>query len=149
MPGRGTILGIHKEQAGRMKTLCQAGHMLSLLAALTLAGGCGGHHNVDDEPDVDPQAPTPLTITNNNWLDAVIYIYHDGETTRISTVTAATTGNFFLPAWMLGHSRTVRLIAHALGSNSSVTTESIHVQPGQFIEWRLESDLARSSVAVY
>jgi hypothetical protein len=25
----------------------------------------------------------------------------------------------------------------------------IHVQPGQFIEWRLESSLARSTVAVY
>ena len=132
-----------------MKTLRQAGHVLSLLTALTLAVGCGGHHEVDDEPEADPQAPTPLTITNNNWLDAVIYIFHDGETTRISTVTAATTGNFFLPAWMLGHSRTVRLIAHAVGSNGSITTESIHVQPGQFIEWRLESDLARSSVAVY
>jgi hypothetical protein len=132
-----------------MTTLRQEGYMLSLLGSLLLGAACGGHHNVDDEPDADPQAPTPLTVTNNNWLDAVIYIYHDGETTRVATVTAATTGNFFLPSWMLGHSRTVRLIAHAVGSNSSISTESIHVQPGQFIEWRLESELARSSVAVY
>lgn len=132
-----------------MKTLRQAGYTLSLLASFSMGAGCGGHHNVEDEPDADPQAPTPLTVTNNNWLDAVIYIYHDGERTRVATVTAATTANFFLPFWMLGHSRTVRLIAHAVGSNSSISTESIHVQPGQFIEWRLESDLARSSVAVY
>ena len=132
-----------------MTPLRTAGYALSLVAVCSLSIGCGGHHHPEDEPDVDPQAPTPLTVTNNNWLDAVIYIYHDGETTRVTTVTAASTGNYFLPSWMLGHSRTVRLIAHAVGSNSSISTESIHIQPGQFIEWRLESDLARSSVAVY
>jgi hypothetical protein len=132
-----------------MTPLRRAGRTLALLALVTLGAGCGGHHRVEDEPEEDLDAPTPLTVTNNNWLDAVIYVFHDGETTRVATVTAASTANFFLPPWMLGHSRTVRLIAHAVGSNSTITTESIHIQPGQFIEWHLESDLARSSVAVY
>jgi len=133
-----------------VSTLRQVGYALSFLAAL-VAGpvGCGGHHQVDEEPEADPLAPTPLTVTNNNWLDVVVYVYHDGETSRVATVTAAATANFFLPAWMLGHSRSIRLIGHGVGSSSSISTELIHVQPGQFIEWRLESDLARSSVAVY
>ncbi|MGE5688344.1 MAG: hypothetical protein ACM34D_12725 [Gemmatimonadota bacterium] len=124
--------------------------VLSLLLALAAgAAGCGGHHNVDDEPEADPNAPTPLTVTNNNWLDVVVYVYHDGEATRIATVTAATTANYFLAPWMLGHTRNIRLIGHAVGSNGNISTELIHIQPGQFIEWRLESDLSRSSVAVY
>jgi hypothetical protein len=129
--------------------LRRRGLALALLAAIAAgAAGCG-RHRVEDEPDTDPLAPTPLTVTNNNWLDVVVYIYHDGETSRVAMVTAASTADYFLPAWMLGHSRSVRLIAHAVGSNSSISTELIHVQPGQFIEWRLESDLARSAVAVY
>jgi hypothetical protein len=113
-----------------------------------IAAGCGRHH-VEDEPDTDPLAPTPLTVTNNNWLDVIVYIYHDGETSRVATVTGASTANYFLPAWMLGHSRSVRLFAHAVGSNSTISTELIHIQSGQFIEWRLESDLAQSAVSVY
>jgi hypothetical protein len=127
----------------------RAGGLLTLAVAIAMmAAGCG-RHRVEDEPETDPNEPTPLTVTNNNWLDVVIYVYHDGETSRVAIVTAATTANYFLPAWMLGHSRSVRLIAHAVGSNSSISTDLIHIQPGQFIEWHLESDLARSSVAVY
>jgi hypothetical protein len=133
-----------------MTTLRQARCTLSLLVALVAGSvGCGGRHHVDEEPEADPNAPTPLTVTNNNWLDVVVYVYHDGEASRVATVTAASAANFFLPAWMLGHSRSIRLIGHPVGSHSSISTELIHVQPGQFIEWRLESDLARSSVAVY
>jgi hypothetical protein len=120
--------------------------VLAVIAAGT--AGCG-RHRVEDEPEVDALSPTPLTVTNNNWLDVVVYINHDGETTRVAAVTAASTTTFFLPAWMLGHSRSVRLFAHAVGSNSSISTELIHIQPGQFIEWRLESDLAQSAVSVY
>ncbi len=128
----------------------QTGCVLSLLLSLAAgSAGCGGRHNVEDEPEADPNAPTPLTVTNNNWLDVVVYVFHDGEATRVATVTAATTANYFLPPWMLGHSRNIRLIGHAVGSNSNISTELIHIQPGQFIEWRLESDLSRSSVAVY
>ena len=46
-------------------------------------------------------------------------------------------------------SRNVRLLANPIGADASVRTETIHIQPGQFIEWRLESQLARSTVAVY
>ena len=130
--------------------LRRAGYRLCLLAGVTLlAAGCGGRHNVEDEPEVDPNAPTPLTIENAHWLDVVVYVFHDGEMSRVGTVTAASSSNFFLPAWMLGQSRNIRLAADPIGSTAGIGTELIHIQPGQFIEWRLESSLARSTVAVY
>jgi len=46
-------------------------------------------------------------------------------------------------------SRNIRPLANPIGADASVRTETIHIQPGQFIEWRLESQLARSTVAVY
>jgi len=128
----------------------RVGHALTLVACLAGGStGCGGRHDVVDEPDPDPLAPTSLTVNNNNWLDVVIFVFHDGELSRAGTVTAASTANFLLPAWMLGQSRSIRLVGHPIGSAGSINTELIHIQPGQFIEWRVESQLVRSSVAVY
>jgi len=124
--------------------------LLLLAVVAGLAAGCG-RHNVDDDvdPEADPYAPTPLTVENNHWLDIVIFVYHDGELSRVGTVTAASSTNFFLPSWMIGQSRNIRLLGDPIGSEASARTETIHIQPGQFIEWRLESQLARSTVAVY
>jgi hypothetical protein len=129
----------------------RATRALVVLAAVAgLAAGCGRHKVADDvDPEADPYAPTPLTVDNNHWLDIVIFVFHDGELSRVGTVTAASSTNFFLPNWMIGQSRNIRLLGDPIGSSESVRTETIHVQPGQFIEWRLESQLARSSVAVY
>jgi hypothetical protein len=124
----------------------------SLVAALALAAsGCGGRQSLEDDaaPEADPLAPTPLTVDNNHWLDIVVFVFHDGELSRVGTVTAASSTNFFLPNWMIGQSRNIRLLADPIGSEDGVGTETIHIQPGQFIEWRLESQLARSTVAVY
>lgn len=133
-------------------TMRRLSYATSLVAALALgASGCGGHRNVEDDavPEADPLAPTPLTVDNNHWLDIVVFVFHDGELSRVGTVTAASSTNFFLPNWMIGQSRNIRLLADPIGSQDAVGTETIHIQPGQFIEWRLESQLARSTVAVY
>src|SRR5882724_13367203 len=90
----------------------RAGYGICLLTVLAASWGCGGRHNVEDEAEADPQAPTPLTVDNNNWLDVVVFVFHDGEFTRVGTVTAASSTNFFLPAWMIGQSRNIRLIGH-------------------------------------
>jgi hypothetical protein len=124
---------------------------LVLLAVVAgLAMGCARHAVDDDvDPEADRFAPTPLSVENNNWLDVVIFVYHDGELSRVGTVTAASSTNFFLPSWMIGESRNIRLLADPIGSDASARTETLHIQPGQFIEWRLESQLARSTVGVY
>jgi hypothetical protein len=128
----------------------RAGHLLTALAALGIGvGACGGRNQPEDQPAADPLAPTELTVNNNHWLDVVVFVFHDGELTRVGTVTATSSASFFLPPWMLGQTRSIRLLGDPVGSNGWIRTETIHIQPGQFIEWRLESQLSRSSVAVY
>jgi hypothetical protein len=125
----------------------------ALMALLASGMACGGGRSEegDVEPEVayDRDTPAALTIANNHWLDVIIFVFHDGEMSRVGTVTAASNANFTLPPWMLGQSRNVRLLADPVGSEGWIRSEVIQVQPGQSIEWRLESQLARSSVMVY
>ncbi|PYP73658.1 MAG: hypothetical protein DMD41_04945 [Gemmatimonadetes bacterium] len=90
-----------------------------------------------------------LTVTNHYWLDVVVYIEHDGQRTRVGTVTAVSTQQFLLPLRVLGVSHQFRLYGAAIGSPEAVRTETLNIQPGQAIEWTLESSLRRSSVAVF
>ena len=57
--------------------------------------------------------------------------------------------NMVLPARLLGVGRELQLYGDPIGSSELAITEVIIVQPGQFIEWLLESGLARSTVGVY
>jgi hypothetical protein len=127
---------------------------LLLLGFLAGTAACGANAEPDEvSPDselvADRETPVLLTINNAHWLDVIIFVYHDGELSRVGTVTAAAGSEFTLPSWMLGQSRTIRLLADPVGSDDWIRSETINVQPGQSVEWRLESQLARSSVMVY
>jgi hypothetical protein len=50
---------------------------------------------------------------------------------------------------MLGQQRLIRLVGDPVGEPGVIRTDPLNIQPGQMIEWRLESQLARSSVMVY
>ena len=91
----------------------------------------------------------PLKVTNHNWLDVTIYVLHDGQRTRIGSVTGSSTQDFTLPRRLLGQSHELALLGEAIGSPDFARTEVLNIQPGQYIEWTLETDLRRSSVGVY
>jgi len=90
-----------------------------------------------------------LHVTNHHWLDMTISVEHDGQRTRVGAVTAAASAEFVLPLRIFGVSREFRLVGEAIGSPEVVRTETLTIQPGQFIEWTLEHDLRRSSVGVF
>jgi hypothetical protein len=91
----------------------------------------------------------PLEIANHNWLDVIIYVLHDGQRSRVGTANASSSASFTLPARMLGVGREIRLWGHPIGGKGGALTETVVVQPGQWIEWTLESDLKRSAIGVY
>lgn len=97
----------------------------------------------------DPRGEFALAVTNHHWLDVTIYVVHDGERSRVGTVTASSTETFLLSGRLLGVTRQMYLIGKALGSSELIRTEILTVQPGQHVEWTLEHTLRRSSVAVY
>jgi hypothetical protein len=53
-----------------------------------------------------------------------------------------------LPLRMLGQSKTIRIIAEPIGDETRYTTDILLVQPGQIIEFNVESTIARSNYSV-
>jgi hypothetical protein len=53
------------------------------------------------------------------------------------------------PKYLLSDLGEVQLIAHAIGTPSTIETAVIVLKPGTKVRWTLETDLSRSSVSVY
>lgn len=96
-----------------------------------------------------PEGEIALNVVNHNYLDVVIYVVHDGVQTRVGTATGSSATLVFLPSRLLGQGREIQLRGSAIGSRAYALTEILVVQPGQYIEWTLETDLLRSSVGVF
>jgi hypothetical protein len=123
-----------------------------LLAAVPLSQAACHHHATETSP---PPAPSegstdvPLEIANHNWLDVIIYVVRDGQPMRLGIANASSSASFTVPARLLGQGREMRLWGHPIGGTGGALTESVVVQPGQWVEWTLESDLDRSAIGVY
>jgi hypothetical protein len=123
---------------------------LPLLALLVLSPvGCGRQSAESGPSGARPNADILLVVENHHWNDVVVYVVHDGVAERIGLATAVKTSTFVLPYRRLGTSGVIRLRGHPVGAPDDHTSDSFLIQPGQEIQWTLESDLARSSVAVH
>lgn len=118
-----------------------------LLALAFLLGGCGRGQKEENRPL--PLGPTSLRVENNNWLDVTIYVVHDGQRSRLGAATAAKTTNFAIQPALLGQLGAIRLIADPVGASTSIASPTVVVKPGSRLVWTLQTDLSRSSLAVY
>jgi hypothetical protein len=123
----------------------------ALAALLTCAApACWWHRKPSAQALVAaPAGEIALQVTNHNYLDVVVYVLHDGQRTRVGTVTGSSSQILYFPVRLLGQGHEIQLYGDAIGSPDFARTERLTIQPGQYIEWTLESDLRRSSVGVY
>ena len=117
------------------------------LLVLPLAG-CASRHGTTETTAPTPNTPVDLEVENHNWSDVVIYLVRGTQRQRLGMVNALSSTVFTFPYRRLGSSGDARLSAHAIGGGG-YTSESVLVQPGQTLKWTIESDLSRSSLAVY
>ena len=90
-----------------------------------------------------------VEVESHHWSDIVIYLMHGNQSQRLGMVPGVSTNRFIFPYRQLATGGKVRLRAYPVGGGDSFTSEDLLVQPGQWIKWTLESDLSRSSLAVY
>src|SRR2546421_673204 len=118
----------------------------SLILGVTLAAiACAGRHHSQSEPTPD----IPLKVTNHNWLDVTIYVLHDGQRTRVGSVTGSSTQQFTLPGRLLGQSHLLALLGEAIGSSNYARTEVLNIQAGEYLQLTAGTEFPRSSVGVY
>ena len=118
------------------------GRMLLLI----LVACAGPRQNVDPGP-VEASGFS-LILNNRHLLDVNIFLQHDGQPDRITTIPSSTSRAIVLPLRMLGQSKTIRIIAEPIGDDSRYTTDMLLVQPGQIVELNVESLIARSNYSI-
>jgi len=125
----------------------------TMLLVIVVASGtsCSANKGAVEQDAFAPiaAAPVTLSVTNHNWLDVVVYVVSGTERIRLFTVTAAGAGEMPIPPRALQHNGEIRLLVHAVGNPSTFTSESIVAKPGSTVEWTIESELRRSSLAVW
>jgi hypothetical protein len=107
----------------------------------------GPRQNVDPTPRQNADGFS-LILNSHHLLDVNVFILHDGQADRVALVPAASTRAMVLPLWMLGQSKTIRIIAEPIGDGTRYMTDILSVQPGQIVELNVESLLDRSSYSI-
>ena len=122
---------------------------LPVLPVIPVLACAGPRQKVETDPSPSPVADGfELTLNNHHWLDINVFVLHDGEASRVTTVTASSSQSLILPLWMLGESKIVRIIAEPVGEVGSYTTDQLRVDPGQSVELNVESVLSKSNYSV-
>jgi hypothetical protein len=120
-----------------------------LMLGLLLAACLGPRQKLHEDAAPSPMSDGfELTLNNRHWLDINVFVLHDGEASRVATVTASSSQSLILPLWLLGESKVVRIIAEPVGEAGSYTTDPLRVDPGQSVELNVESVLSKSNYSV-
>jgi hypothetical protein len=126
------------------------------LAAGTIVG-CAVHRRApsseatssSDESSARPLENLVLEIENHNWSDIVVFVLHDGLTSRLTQVTAGRSVSVPLRPQHIGAMGTLRLAVHPIGGSADYTSESVSLRTGNTVRLTVESSVGRSSVAVW
>jgi hypothetical protein len=137
-----------------------AGHILTLSSAgalLLLSTVIGCNHSSRTLKDAIPessdgelvQEPILLEVENRNWADVIIYLLVDGRRYRFLQVRGAKEVSKEIPKRQQGSMGMFRFAIHRIGSQDEFVTEQVSIRTGRTVRLTLESELHRSSIAVF
>jgi hypothetical protein len=89
-----------------------------------------------------------LHVENHHYGDVDIYVIHNGSRSRVGSVTATSDQTFTLNSRVIGTVGTLQLFAHGVGTGN-LSSEQFAIRPGMQINWTLDSNLARATLAIY
>ena len=126
------------------RSLAHLATRIVLMAVVLVASACVKRSVLNQ----DVNGSITVRIANNNQLDVTVYAVNQGMRVRIGTVTSTSTAHFEIPLRQIGSAGEFRLLADPIGSTRTVTSEVVHVFPGQVVEWMLAPDLRQSSLSI-
>ena len=122
---------------------------LGIALAAAMLGCRGSQFPEDMLSEASPTETVILDVQNHNWADVIIYVVHDGRRMRLNTVRATRTTSLIIPPRLIGQVGNLQLIARRVGAYDRYISPSISIRTGSTVVLTLESDLSRSSVAVW
>ena len=120
---------------------------LIVIAVVAVASSACSRHHAPNE-SVASGAAT-LQVDNRNWQNVDIQVLHRGIQSHLALANASAVTEIVFPKHLLDDLGEVQLIAHAIGTPYTIRTQIIVLKPGTEVRWTLETDLNRSSIAVY
>jgi hypothetical protein len=115
---------------------------------MTATSACGSARHSKENPSPG-NSEVLLEVENHHWSDIVIYLMNGSQSQRLGMVGAVSTDNFVFSDRKLANSGKLRLRADPIGGQASFTSEDVLIQSGQSLKWTLETDLKRSTLAVF
>jgi len=113
---------------------------------MVLSIACTGHHGMQA---AEPADDVVLEVDNHNWADVLLYVVHDGSTTRLAQVTAAKSVSVPIPSRLVGADGIVSFVAHRIGGLDDYYSPRVSVRTGNTIALTLEGQLGMSSIGVW
>jgi hypothetical protein len=102
IPWRERIMNVRTVSGSAATTIC-----------LLLSSACS-HRQAS--PAAEPaQEDVVLEVDNHNWADVLLYVVHDGSTTRLVQVTGAKSASITIPSRLVGSNGNVSFVAHRIG----------------------------------
>lgn len=115
--------------------------LLVLAAGACMATG-GGHASEYAE------RPVTVSVENQNWHTVHVYVLAGGQSQSLGQVSSQSTGEFQVPATIMGSRQEIRLVADPVGTTRGFISDRILVRPGNLVEWTVTQPLAHSRVMV-
>lgn len=119
---------------------------LIMIAVVAVASTACSHHAPNESV---ASGPATLHVDNRNWQNVDIQVLHRGIQSHLGSVNASAETEIVFPKFLLSDLGEVQLIAHAIGTPYTIRTQVIVLKPGTEVRWTLETNLDRSTIAVY
>lgn len=130
---------------------------MTVAVALVSVAGCARSTAATRTAGIDrnfcPKATATVYVTNDNWLDVVVYVLRGGSRFRLGEVTSIQSAVFRIPDAALGGSDNFAILADPIGSFNTTgggahgfATGTISLQPGHtVVDLRVANILDHSS----
>ena len=102
----------------------------------------------DEAKPVLRREPATVRVTNNNWLDARVYVDDDGVLLPVGFIMSQQTKQFTLPTRVLATAGQVRLVVRPIGSRQVYVSQNLLVGAGDALLVELQNQLGLSSTSV-